>query len=44
MKKGSLNYSDDHNAYAMLNMIRKHKVVAQGREEYVRKDSHINGL
>jgi hypothetical protein len=39
-----LNYLDDHDGYAMLNMIRKHKVVAQGREEYVTKDSHINGL
>jgi len=39
-----LYYSDDHTAYAMLNMIGKHKVVAHGREEYVREDSHINGL
>ena len=37
-------YSDDQTAYAMLNMIGKHKVVAHGREEYVREDSHINGL
>jgi transposase len=43
-KKGSLYYSDDHTAYAMLNMIGKHKVVAHGREEYVREDSHINGI
>lgn len=43
-KKGSLYYSDDHTAYAMLNMIGKHKVVAHGREEYVREDSHINGV
>ena len=28
----------------MLNMIGKHKVVAHGREEYVREDSHINGI
>ena len=27
-KKGSLNYSDDHTAYAMLNMIGKHQIVA----------------
>lgn len=29
----------------MLNMIGKqHQIVAHGREEYVREDSHINGL
>lgn len=43
-KKGSLYYSDDHTAYAMLNMIGKHQVVAHGREEYVREDTHINGI
>ncbi|MDR4512839.1 MAG: IS1595 family transposase [Nitrososphaeraceae archaeon] len=43
-KKGSLYYSYDHTASAMLNMIGKHKVVAHVREEYVREDSHINGL
>lgn len=37
-------YSDDHTAYAMLNMVGKHQIVAHGREEYVREDSHINGL
>jgi len=39
-----LYYSDDHTAYTMLNMNGKHKVVAHGREEYVREDSHINGI
>jgi len=43
-KKGSFYYSDDHTAYAMLNMIGKHQIVAHGREEYVREDSHVNGL
>jgi transposase len=43
-KKGSLYYSDDHTAYAMLNMIGKHQVVAHGRDEYVREDTHINGI
>lgn len=28
----------------MLNMIGKHQIVAHGREEYVREDSHINGI
>jgi transposase-like protein len=41
-KKGSLYYSDDHTAYAMLNMLGNHQVLAYGREEYVREDSHIN--
>lgn len=31
-KKGSLYYSDDHTAYAMLNMIGKHQVVAHVEE------------
>ena len=28
----------------MLNMIGKHQIVPHGREEYVREDTHINGL
>jgi hypothetical protein len=36
-KKGSLYYSDDHTAYAMLNMIGKHQVVAHERDEYVKE-------
>jgi transposase len=43
-KKGSLYYSDDHTAYAILNMMGKHQVVSHGREEYVREDTHINGI
>jgi transposase len=43
-KKGSLYYSDDHTAYATLNLIGKHQVVAHGSEEYVRDNSHINGI
>ena len=43
-RKGSLYYTDDHTAYASLNLIGKHQVVAHGREEYVREDTHINGI
>ena len=43
-KKGSLYYFDDHIAYATLNLIGKHQVVAHGSEEYVRDNSHINGI
>jgi transposase len=43
-KKGSLYYSDDHTAYATLNLIGKHQVVAHISEEYVRDNSHINGI
>lgn len=43
-KKGSLYYSDDHTAYATLNLIGKHQVVAHASEEYVRDNSHINGI
>ena len=43
-KKGSLYYSDDHTAYATLNLIGKHQVVAHVSEEYVRDNSHINGI
>ena len=43
-KKGSL-YSDDHTAYASLDLIGKHQIIAHGMEEYVREDtSHINGI
>lgn len=41
--KGSLYYSDDHTAYAALNLIGQHQVIAHGKEEYV-KDIHINGI
>jgi transposase len=44
-KKGSLYYTDDNTAYAALNLIGKHQIVAHGREEYVREDTtHINGI
>lgn len=43
-KKGSLYYTDDHTAYASLNLRGKHKVVAHGIEEYVKEDAHINGI
>ena len=44
-KKGSLHYTDDNTAYAALNLIGKHQIVAHGREEYVREDTtHINGI
>jgi transposase len=43
-KKGSLYYSDDHTAYATLNLIGKHQVVAHVSEEYVRDNNHINGI
>ena len=43
-KKSSRYYSDDHTAYALLNMIGKHKVVTHGRKEYEIENIHINGL
>jgi len=44
-KKGSLYYTDDHTAYASLDLIGKHQIVAHRMEEYVREDtSHINGI
>jgi transposase len=44
-KKGSLYYTDDHTAYASLELIGKHQIIAHGMEEYVREDtSHINGI
>ena len=44
-KKGSLYYTDDHTAYATLNLIGKHQIILHGKEEYVRDDAtHINGV
>lgn len=46
-KKGSLYYTDDHTAYAALNLIGKHQIILHGKEEYVRDDddaTHINGI
>lgn len=43
-KKGLLYYTDDHTAYASLKLRGKHKVIAHGMEEYVKKDAHINGI
>jgi transposase len=43
-RKGSLYYTDDHTAYASLKLRGKHKVIAHGMEEYVKKDAHINGI
>ena len=44
-KKGSLYYTDDHTAYAALNLIVKHQIILHGKEEYVREDAtHINGI
>ena len=44
-KKGSLYYTDDHTAYASLDLIGKHQIIAHRMEEYGREDtSHINGI
>lgn len=44
-KKSSLYYSDDHTALQCWIWLESIKyIVAHGREEYVREDSHINGL
>ena len=44
-KKSSLYYTDDHTAYASLDLIGKHQIIAHRMEEYVREDtSHINGI
>jgi transposase-like protein len=44
-KKGSLYYTDDHTAYASLDLIGKHQIIAHRMGEYVREDnSHINGI
>ena len=29
-------YTDDHTAYATLNLIGKHQIILHGKEEYVR--------
>ena len=38
-KKGSLYYTDDHTAYASLDLIGKHQIIANRMEEYVREDT-----
>ena len=44
-RKGSLYYTDDHTAYAPLNLIGKHQMILHGKEEYVRDEAtHINGI
>lgn len=43
-KKGSLYYTDDHTAYAVLDTMGKHEIVTHSQDEYVRGDSHINGI
>jgi len=44
-KKGSLYYTDDNTAYATLDLIGKHQIIAHKMEEYVRDDTtHINGI
>ena len=44
-KKGSLYYTDDNTAYATLDLIGKHQIIAHRMEEYVREDTtHINGI
>jgi transposase-like protein len=44
-KKGSLYYTDDHTAYAALNLIGKHQMILHGKDEYVSDDAiHINGI
>ena len=43
-KKGSLYYTDDHTAYAVLGTRGRHEIVSHSQDEYVRGDSHINGI
>ena len=43
-RKGSLYYTDDHTAYATLSLIGKHNSISHGNKEYVREDTHINGI
>ena len=44
-RKGSLYYTDDHTAYAALNLIGKHQMILHGKEEYVRDEAtHINDM
>jgi hypothetical protein len=37
-----LYYTDDHTAYASLDLIGKHQVVAHRIEEYVREDTSLS--
>lgn len=41
-KKGSLYYSDEHTAYASLELIGKHRQISHNKDEYVIDDTHIN--
>ena len=43
-RKGSQYYTDDHTAYATLSLIGKHNSIYHGNKEYVREDTHINGI
>lgn len=43
-RKGSLYYTDDHTAYATLNLIGKHNPILHSNREYAREDTHINGI
>jgi len=43
-RKGSLYYSDEHTAYASLELVGKHRQISHNRDEYVREDTHINGI
>jgi transposase len=43
-RKGSLYYTDDHTAYATLSLIGKHNSIYHGNKEYVRENTHINGI
>ena len=43
-KKGSLYYTDEYTAYTVLETRGEHKVVSHSQDEYVRDDSHINGI
>jgi transposase len=39
-----LYYTDDHTAYAALNLIGNHQIILHGKDKYVRDDAtHING-
>lgn len=43
-RKGSLYYSDEHTAYTSLELLGKHRQISHIRDEYVRDDTHINGI
>jgi transposase len=43
-KKESLYYSDENIAYTLLELIGKHRSISNNRDEYVRDDTHINGI